>query len=108
MYVKKQPQVQWQMKHQKDKFADINNIVQKLGTSNSLLLPQFHAISGCDITSFFFYKRRKIPFKKAHSSGLLSLLDTLGSTDEILVETIDDCTEFIRSVIYNGKTGETY
>ena len=60
------------------------------------MLLQYHALSGCD------------PFKKALSSDLLSLLESLGSNDEISQITIDNCIEFIRSVVYNGKTGETY
>ena len=56
----------------------------------------------------FFSKGKINPFKKALSSGLLSLINSLGSTEEIEEINGVNCTEFIRSVMYNGNVGETY
>ena len=108
LYAKKQPSFQWHMKYEKNKFANIADICKRLGPSTSKLLHQFHAITGCDTTSFFFSKGKINPFKRVLQSGSIRLLESLGSTAEIKEDTIKDCMEFIRTVVFNGTPEETF
>ena len=45
---------QWLMKYDKQKYANIGEICRFLGTIICKYLPQLHAITGCDTTSFSF------------------------------------------------------
>ena len=98
------------MKYDQDKLADIEGIVRNLGDEVSRTLIHFHAITGCDTTSYFFGFGKLIPFKRAVDREKMNLIAKIGEREIISPETMDDCKEFVRTrtVIYNGKPTKTY
>ena len=53
-YKKKSPVSNWFMQYDTDTYADIRKIVEHLGDHITSSLPQLHALTGCDTTSYFF------------------------------------------------------
>eukprot|EP00794_Sanderia_malayensis_P002570 gene2570-2969_t len=74
----KQPQSEWCMQVDHDKFISIGKIVQLLGISTALLLPAFHAPTGSDTTSYFYRISKKSLFDRAAKQKSLLLLEKLG------------------------------
>ena len=54
---------------QTDNFISIRKIYEKFDSTTNLLLPQFHAITGCDKFSYFFNFSKHVVFERA-SSGI--------------------------------------
>ena len=67
------------MRYKDSTYANIGKICNSLRAENSSLLPAFHAITGCDTTSFFYQRGKTIPFRTAMKKGKLNLLESLGS-----------------------------
>ena len=53
-YAKYKPTKEWYMKTDANKFASIKSIVEYLGSNISVCLPQIHALTGSDTTSYLF------------------------------------------------------
>ena len=102
------PEFRWQLRYEYAKFAEVNSIYDNLGDHVSKLLIHYHAISGCDTTSYFFRRGKILPFKKALKSGSLSLLAGLGEDVKISTRDIAACKEFIRTVMYQGEPKDSY
>ena len=47
-YTVQQPKHDWYMQTDKDTFVSIRKIYEKFDSTTWLLLPQFHAVTGCD------------------------------------------------------------
>ena len=107
-YAMKRPQFKWFMKYGGYKYADVQKVVRTLGYDESKLLAHYHALTGCDTTSYFFRIGKTIPFKKALDNGKLELISGLGSTVTLSEECLQSCKEFIRTVLYRGKPNENY
>ena len=107
-YATVKPKSKWQMKYANNMFADIESIYNHLGDEVSRCLIQYHALSGCDTTSFFYRLGKTQPFKRAVDTGKINLLAMLGESEKISEECINECKEFIRTVFYKGKAGESY
>ena len=73
-YNRMKPSCNWfmQYEHTADTYADINMINMYLGANIVSYLPHYHALSGCDTTSFF-YNRGKIPTLKKIVLNLLKI-----------------------------------
>ena len=52
-YAVQQPEQDWHMQTDKDSFISIRKIYEKLGSTTCMLLSQFHAITVCDMVSYF-------------------------------------------------------
>ena len=52
-FVYHQPNKEWFMKIEADKYVNIGAIVKHFGDDFCLKLPHIHALTGCDTTSFF-------------------------------------------------------
>ena len=63
-YSKLLPIQEWVMKYDANKYASISKIIKYLGPTVSNNISRFHAITGCDTTSYFFRVRKIVPFKK--------------------------------------------
>ena len=70
---------EWVLKYERNSYANIGTICTYLGNTVSRNILQYHAITGCDTTSFF-YKIGKInSFKEVlKKSSCLSLIKCLG------------------------------
>ena len=96
------------MRYGGHKYAKIEHIVKNLGNNACNFLIQYHAISGCDTTSYFYRIGKVIPFKNAVEKGNLYLLKELGTEKSISPEFVESCKEFIRTVLYKGNSYKTY
>ena len=108
MFALKRPSYKWVIKHGGGKYADVEEMCRNIGWDNSQLLMNYHAISGCDTTSYFFRAGKLNPFRKALEKNKLYLISNLGNCVNIEQNSIESCLEFIRTVLYNGRPTETY
>ena len=79
-YKKKSPVSNWFMQYDTDTYADIRKIVEHLGDHITSSLPQLHALTGCDTTSYFFNHGKMTILKKVlKNSSKIDLIQGLGS-----------------------------
>ena len=102
------PTSQWFMKIDHQKYVDIGKACSYLGEKVSLRLPQFHAITGCDTTSFFFgVGKVKVLKKLIKDSSKYALLDSIGKTSSLTENAYAETLKFMQSVLYSAKEEET-
>ena len=107
-YANHRPEFEWQLRYDVYNYANIEPITRRLGDEVSKLLSNYHAISGCDTTSYFYGHGKIIPYKRAIDMSKFMLLSKLGNEVQISTECMDECKEFVRTVFYNGKAGDSY
>ena len=83
-YATVKPTVKWKMKYAYNSFADIESIYNHLGDEVSRCLIQYHALSGCDTTSFFYGLGKTQPFKRAVDTGKINLIAMLGESEKYI------------------------
>ena len=54
----------WYMMYENGLFANIHKMIEFIGTDICKVLPQYHALTGCDTTSHFFNAGKIKSFKK--------------------------------------------
>ena len=65
---------------------------------------QFHGLTGCNTTSYFFRIGKVRVFKKLMKKcSKLELLDSLRRKEELDEDDFADIKEFIRTVLYSGN-----
>ena len=102
------PTSQWFMEIDHQKHVDIGKACSYLGEEVSLRLPQFHAITGCNTTSFFFgVGKVKVLKKLIKDSSKYALLDSIGKTSSLTENAHAETLKFIQTVLYSGKEEET-
>ena len=90
------------------KYVDIGKACSYLGAEVSLGLPQFHAITGCDTTSFFFgVGKVKVLKKLIKDSSKYALPDSIGKTSSLTENAHAETLKFIQTVLYSGKEEDT-
>ena len=99
----KQPQADWCMQIDHKQFISIGKIVQFLGITTALHLPAFHALTGCDTTSYFFNVSKKSIFERARKRETLPLLEHLGNEKVLSADGEKDIMTFVQTTVYNGK-----
>ena len=62
-YVVQQPEQDWYMKTDKNSFASIRKMYEKIGSTTSMLLSQFHAIRGGNTVTYFFNIPKRAVFE---------------------------------------------
>ena len=105
-FVVEHPEHGWYMQTEKHSFVSIR-IYEKSGSTICLLLPQFHAITGCDTVSYFFNVSKRVVFKRA-SSGVtpFNMIVESGSSKIIRKSANNEVTKFIQRYVYRGKKVE--
>ena len=97
----------WWIEYKSECYINLQDIAKTLDKF-AVSLPTFHAMTGCDTGSYFHFKGKVTPWKKMlNSPHWLSLLDKLGEEKELSENAIQDCIEFVKLVVYGGKTDET-
>ena len=97
----------WLMKIAQGKFVDVGIIQDHYGAELCGVLPNYHAITGSDFTSFPYGVGKIKPFRKMIKTRQASLLLTnLG--EKITDEVINKCLGFIQTVMYPGIQGQSY
>ena len=100
---------QWFMQYDTEKFANISMICTFLGEKLCRTLPLFHALSGCDTTSYLYNVGKVKVFNKLLKDPSRSdLLNALHEVEPLTERRIDDLKEFVRTVMYAGKKHDTY
>ena len=108
-YNKKSPSKHWFMKYETEKYADIKKVVEYLGNDVAEHLLQLHAITGCDTTSYFYRVGKISVFKKVlNNPSCMSMIENLGCLKELPERDIEDCTNFVQTVMYAGRQNEGY
>ena len=100
---------QWLLKYDKQKYANIGKICRFLGRPVICkYLPQLHAITGCDTTSYFYRVEKINPLRRVlKSSDCLQLLAGLGK-ESFNDEWQLDAMKFIQTILYCGTDEEDY
>ena len=81
-YAVQQPEHDWYMQTDKDTFVSIRNIYEQFDSTTWLMLPQLHAVAGCDRVSYFFNVSKWLVFERT-SSGIttFNMIVELGSSN---------------------------
>ena len=91
------------------KYMDVRVIFEKVGSEVCKTLPQLHAITGCDTTTYKFNVGKVKAYRKVVKNvSSLALIKKLGKGKTVKAETIESAKKFIQTVLYNGKETETY
>ena len=96
----------WRIEYKSECYIDLQGIAKTLGKFD-VPLPTFHAMTGCDTSSYFHFKGKVTPWKKMlNNPHWLSLIDKLGEEKELSENAIQNCIEFVKLVVYGAKTDE--
>ena len=91
------------------RYIPVHYIVRELGPSKALALPAFHALTGCDTTSAFFGKAKKIAWSVWQSLLELilhlQLLSSPNPTRE-MIRTHKNVLERFVTLLYGVYEGE--
>ena len=98
---------QWLMKTNPGIFTDIKAICNFFGNGICLILPGFHSITGCDISSFPFGVGKISPFKKMSRLNKTPFLQDVGKNIDSF-KRLDKPTLFYQTILYWGKENETF
>ena len=96
----------WYQKIDYNQFVDIQMICDFLGEYICSVLPQLHAITGCDQTSYK-HKVGKLFNKIMKDNSLLQNIENLGK-DSIHDNIIENALSFVQTVLYGGNKNESY
>ena len=99
----------WYMKIDHEKYVNVDRLVKYYGTDLCSVLPQFHAITGCDTTAYKFRVGKVNTFKKIVKNEKLRLfLHNVGKEVDVKEMTIISMKRFFQLVLYCGKDDEDY
>ena len=74
----------------------MRKVVDTLGEA-ALYISQCHALSGCDMTAYFYFQGKTQLWERAvKASGGLILISKLGATENLYDEDMGDIIEFVR------------
>ena len=97
------------MKYDINKYASINKLYEYYGPSVCANISKYHALTGCDTTSYFFNVGKTSPFEKMlENSESLDWISELGTSEECNEDIIENCMRFVKEIIYSGSWKETY
>ena len=92
--------------YQSNYYSDLKKVALSLGHA-ALYLPQYHALTGCDTTAYFYFRGKTQPWERAMKvPGGLNLINQLGIDTNLSNEALADIVEFVRRFVYCGKKGE--
>ena len=87
----------------------ITMILNYFGRDICKVLPQFHAMTGCDTTCYRLRAGKVRIFQKfIKNKNNIKLLEDLGQRNELNEETVQTALCFIQTIIYNGDLQETF
>ena len=89
--------IQWHFNYQTNGYSDLRDT---LGEA-ALYLPQFHALTGCKRTAYFYFHGKTQPWAPViKASEGLSLISKLGSKENLSDEDMGDIIEFVLRFVY--------
>ena len=103
------PDCNWFMNIGNDQYINIKRIVDLVGIDLAVVLPQFHAITGSDTTSFKFnIGKVKVLKKLMKNPEYCHLIKNLGRNEQLAETDVNKAITFVQTVMYGGKQTETY
>ena len=105
-YSKCKPDHDWVMKVD-DRYISVREVVNYIGDEVCQVLPAYHSITGCDITSYPFGTGKIKLFKKMQQQDKCHLLSKLCESVDS-VNDIRDAKLFFRIRMYSGAELETH
>ena len=97
------------LKYDTNSYANVGTACKYLGNTVSGDILQYHAITGCDTTSFFYRIGKISPFKEVlKNSSYLGSIECLGKNKFLSNTDIENCMTFIQNVLYGGNINEAY
>ena len=107
VYAKYKPTKEWYMKIDANKFASMKTIVEYLGSNISVCLPQVHALTGSDATSYLFnVSKTKILNRIQENMSSLLYIKNLGNSTVSEEGAKSEVFKFIQRICYDGKETE--
>ena len=101
-------QKEWYMKIDANKFASIKSIVEYLGSNISVCLPQIHALTGSDTTSYLFnVSKTKVLKRVQENMNSLLHIKNLGNLTVLEEGAKSEIFKFIQCICYDGKKMES-
>ena len=98
--------IQWHFNYQTNCYSHLRKAGDTLGEA-ALYFPQFHALTGCDTTAYFYFDGKTQPWELViKASGGLSLISKLGATENLSDEDMSDIIEFVRRFVQCRRKGE--
>ena len=95
------------MKIDANKFASMKTIVEYLGSNISVCLPQVHALTGSDATSYLFnVSKTKILNRIQENMSSLLYIKNLGNSTVSEEGAKSEVFKFIQRICYDGKETE--
>ena len=99
----------WLQMIEEKQFVNIKKIYDHFGRDICSILPQFHAITGCDQTSYKFNAGKIRAFNKVlKDTSVLQLIQPLGKRINLSDEVMQNVLLFVQTVLYSGTSNETY
>ena len=96
------------MKIDVNKFASIKSIVEYLGSNISICLPQIHALTGSDATSYLFnVSKTKVLKRVQENMKSLLYIKNLGNSTLLEEGVKSEIFKFIQRICYDGKETES-
>ena len=99
----------WYQKIDNNQFVDVQGICNFLGEYTCSILPQLHAITGCDQTSYKHNVGKLRVFNKILKDiSLLQPIEDLGKDRSIHANVMTNAFSFVQTVLYGGNKKESY
>ena len=99
----------WYLMYEKGVYADISVICQYFGDVLCESILSFHAITGCDTTSYMYRIGKVRVFQKLmKNSDLCALMKNLENENPLTDDEIGDLKRFVQTVMYSGGKSESY
>lgn len=103
------PHAEWYFQNNPSNFVNVRMLCNHFGHEICTLLPQFHAITGCDTTAYRFSTGKLKVFKKFFKNPQSwELLKPLGKNKILTQNDYELLISFIQTILYNGKSTESY
>ena len=97
----------WFFNYEANTYSDLKKVAELVGNV-AIYLPQYHALTGCDTTSYFYFRGKTGPWERAvKSPDSFHLIEDLGKENDLRDEALDDIAEFVRRFVYCGKIEES-
>ena len=97
------------MVYEHGSYTDISVIYDFLGKDLCEYLLSFHAVTGCDTTSYLFNVGKVRTFRKLLSYPANSyLLKSLEQVQPLSNDDVSDLMKFVQTVMYSGQKEESY
>ena len=101
-YVVQQREQDWYMKTDMNSFASIRKMYEKIGSTISMLLSQFHLIRGGNTVTYFFNISKRVVFEWAPSFVTLFIMRVQLGSSSVIRETLNNEVKNLSKGMFTG------